>query len=210
MRKGGGKGKGSGFERVVCKLLSLWVSNGQREDLFWRSAMSGGRATVGRRKGKDHAHHAGDISATHPQGHRLTDHWYIECKAYRNLAIEGALLSGGGALAKFWRETCAQATAHKKLPMLIAKQNNTKILMLIPKAGSFNPYGTPAFGYAHSLLLNSWVLRSDIHDFSTVLAKPFEYEHRHHYEPFLKPGELARILGTDKPKKRKIKRIRLR
>ena len=46
MRKGGGKEKGSSFERLVCKRMSMWLSKGERDDLFWRSAMSGGRATV--------------------------------------------------------------------------------------------------------------------------------------------------------------------
>lgn len=211
MRVGGGKGKGSAFERLCCKRLSLWVSGDKREDLFWRSAMSGGRATVGRRQGKDHAHHAGDISSTHPDGHKLTDNWYIECKFYKSLNIESALLDGTGCLTKFWREACEQATAHKKLPMLIAKQNNTKVLLIIPRAGAFNPYGSAVFR-GLSQILNSWVLRADIYDFEDVLARPFEYEKMHYHEPFLKAGELARILGMkEKPlkKKARIRRVRL-
>src|SRR5215216_6431446 len=39
-------GKGPQWEREVCRALSLWVTNGERVDVFWRSAMSGGRATV--------------------------------------------------------------------------------------------------------------------------------------------------------------------
>jgi len=46
MRKGGGKAKGASFERDICRRLSLWVSAGKQEDVFWRSAMSGGRSTV--------------------------------------------------------------------------------------------------------------------------------------------------------------------
>jgi hypothetical protein len=51
MRKGGGKQKGSQFERDVCRELSLWVSHGKQEDVYWRSAMSGGRSTVAALKG---------------------------------------------------------------------------------------------------------------------------------------------------------------
>ena len=50
-KPGYGKQKGGEYERTVCKKLSLWVSNGTRDDIFWRSAMSGGRATLQRKKG---------------------------------------------------------------------------------------------------------------------------------------------------------------
>jgi hypothetical protein len=207
VKRGGGKGKGSAFEREICKRLSLWVSHDKREDLYWRSAMSGGRATVGRKQGKDHAHHAGDISATHPDGHKLTNHWYIECKFYRDLQIESALLDSTGSLAKFWKETCTQATAHHKLPMLIAKQNNTKILLAIPNAAAFNPYGSAIFRPV-AMLMKSFVLRSDIYNFDQVLGVPFEPV-KEYSEPFLKPGELSRILSMNKQKvKRKIERVR--
>ena len=51
MRKGGGKAKGSSFERLICKELSLWITGGEHQDVFWRSAMSGGRSTVAMKKG---------------------------------------------------------------------------------------------------------------------------------------------------------------
>lgn len=127
-----GKQKGSAFERKVCKLLSLWVSGGEREDLFWRSAMSGGRATVGRRKGKDHTRHAGDISATSPEGHALTDVWYVECKAYRNLQISSGMIKGVGKLYQFWETAVAEAEHYKKQPMLIVKQNQVPVIVLVP------------------------------------------------------------------------------
>lgn len=132
MPRSKGKQKGSAFERKVCKQLSLWVSNGENEDLFWRSAMSGGRATVGQRKGKNHARHAGDISATSVEGHGLTDEWYVECKAYKNLAIDSAMIKGTGPLIKFWDEAVLQAQQYGRKPMLIAKQNQVPVIVLVP------------------------------------------------------------------------------
>lgn len=125
-----GKAKGSAFEREVCKELSLWVSRGERKDLYWRSAMSGGRATIGKRKGEDLAHQAGDISAVHPDGHVLTDKYYIECKFYRDLDIK-AFLVGKGKLSAFWKEAVTQSHIHKRLPLLIAKQNMLPTLVLV-------------------------------------------------------------------------------
>ena len=41
-----GNKKGGGFERKTLKALSLWISKGERKDIFRRSIMSGGRATI--------------------------------------------------------------------------------------------------------------------------------------------------------------------
>lgn len=133
-----GKGKGSSFEREVCKRLSLWVSHGKREDLFWRSSMSGGRATVGRKRGKDLRHHAGDISAVAPEGHALTDEWYVECKFYRSLEIDNFCLGErNGRLYKFWKTTSREARSYGRRPMLIAKQNFKEAIVVVPR-GSIN------------------------------------------------------------------------
>lgn len=203
-----GKAKGSAFERRVCKALSLWVSAGEREDLFWRSAMSGGRATVGRKQGKDHARHAGDISATSREGHVLTDKWYVECKFYKDLDILAAFVNGNGKLAKFWREAVSQASHYKRMPMLIAKQNITATLVLVPTAHLLNPYGSAM--YPRARLGHSDILRADILEFEGMCKLPFTDKLTAVDEPFLKPGEIARILDFKKPRgKRKIKRVRL-
>ena len=131
-RAGGGKSKGSSFEREVCKALSLWVSNGKNEDLFWRSAMSGGRATVGRKAGKSHKAHAGDISCTHARGHVLTDYWCIECKFYKDLNIDLFMFGKGGNLDRFWKQAWDAAHENEKVPMLIAKQNFKPTIVVVP------------------------------------------------------------------------------
>jgi hypothetical protein len=134
MRKGGGKFKGASFEREVCTSLSLWMSAGKSEDLYWRSAMSGGRSTVASRKGKRLAAQAGDISCIHASGSPLTDAFLIECKNYRDLNFVG-LLKRTGKLAQFWLETRKQALHYKKLPMLIAKQNQQPIIVCLSREG---------------------------------------------------------------------------
>lgn len=122
MRKGGGKAKGSAFEREICKALSLWVTGGKHEDVFWRSAMSGGRSTVAHAKGKRLAAQAGDISCIHPAGEVFASRFMCECKAYADLNYAG-LLSGKGHLAEFWEVAKIEAERYNKLPFLIAKQN---------------------------------------------------------------------------------------
>jgi len=122
MIKGGGKRKGASFERVVAVSLSKWCSKGEREDCFWRSAMSGGRATVSRKKGTNLAAQSGDLSAIHPMGQKFLDKFYVEIKSYQDLQYHG-LITGTGRLVNFWNITVAEALSYNKIPLLIAKQN---------------------------------------------------------------------------------------
>jgi hypothetical protein len=72
--------KGADFERDISRTLSLWWSHGERDDIFWRTSMSGGRATVRRKAGKETAYQAGDITATDPVGAPLIKATVIELK----------------------------------------------------------------------------------------------------------------------------------
>jgi hypothetical protein len=59
--------KGSQFERDLCPRLSLWWT-GDREDVFWRTDSSGGRAKRRARDGKATFGKHGDICAVDPLG----------------------------------------------------------------------------------------------------------------------------------------------
>ena len=65
--------KGSAFEREISKSLSLWYTEGERDDIFWRSSQSGGRATTRAKKGKKTAASYGDITALDNRGEPFTD-----------------------------------------------------------------------------------------------------------------------------------------
>lgn len=129
MRKGGGKQKGGNFEREMCRTISLWITNGEKEDCLWRSAMSGGRATVHHRKGKV-IRQEGDLCAVAPEGHKFTDLYYSECKHVKDLALMSFLLKGEGILSKFWKKALEEANRNKKIPVIFAKQNNWPILII--------------------------------------------------------------------------------
>jgi hypothetical protein len=133
MKKGHGNRKGGSFERWLAVQLSLWVSQGKRRDCFWRTALSGGRATIAKRMGVDLAHQAGDIGAIHPLGHALTSHFFPEGKHYKNLQIDNFLLKQKGPLWKFWLKASKEAKKHNKEPMLIARQNNKPTLLIVRK-----------------------------------------------------------------------------
>lgn len=134
MRAGGGKQKGAQFERDVCVMLSRWITNNEREDVFWRSAMSGGRATVGHKSGKSHAAQAGDISCIHPSGHSFISTFAPECKFYANLDYQG-LLTGKGKLLTFWDEIQKQAGRYKKRPLMVVRQNRMQPMVCLDIEG---------------------------------------------------------------------------
>lgn len=135
MKAGHGKQKGASFEREICKRLSLWLTNNEKEDVLWRSAMSGGRSTVAFKKGNTLKEQAGDVSAIHPIGHQLTDRFMIEIKFYADLNFIG-LLTGKGNLVKFWQKASEQAAFYNKWPMMIAKQNVQPVIVCLSKEGA--------------------------------------------------------------------------
>lgn len=128
MRAGGGKSKGGAFERLICKKLSLWLSEGKREDLLWRSAMSGGRATVAHSKNKLDDQ-VGDISAVTEEGYQFTKLFAVECKSYNNIHLESLLTrkASNPSVLLFWNEIDLAARKVGKMPFLIFKQNKGEI-----------------------------------------------------------------------------------
>lgn len=88
----GSSHKGSGFERDLCRKLSEWWTFRQDDDVFWRTASSGGRATIRGRKGKRSAGQYGDITATDDRGLPLLRWLVIEAKrGYSYVDILGML-----------------------------------------------------------------------------------------------------------------------
>lgn len=133
MRSGGSKAKGIQFERQICKDLSLWISGGKREDVFWRSAMSGGRATVREKYGIQLQSQVGDISPISALGETLLDSIVIECKFYKDLELFKGITTDNGVLYGFWKSHQSLAYSYRKYPMLIAKQNNMPTCVLLPR-----------------------------------------------------------------------------
>jgi hypothetical protein len=92
-------------------------------DLLWRSAMSGGRATVQLNSGKLNLNQSGDVSAIGQGAYEFCERTYVEVKHYKDLGIGRAIICGTGPLADFWRTTVKEADRYGKRPLLIARQN---------------------------------------------------------------------------------------
>lgn len=127
MIAGGGKKKGGLFERTCAKRLSLWITNGKRKDILWRTAMSGGRATI---YGRD-VRQCGDLCAVAPEGFVFSNTFFVECKFVRNLNLVHFFIHGKGALRRYWDTARTQARNHGREPFLIVKQNGLPELVLV-------------------------------------------------------------------------------
>jgi len=135
MRQGGGKAKGAAFERLVCRSLSMWLSRGTRDDLFWRSAMSGGRATVGKKKGLIRESQLGDVSSLLSRGDvaekraaKLMRRCVIECKFLATIRLEAFLVDAQGPVRNAW-DQCMKADP-ERFPFLVMKQNRRPAMVI--------------------------------------------------------------------------------
>jgi len=139
-------GKGSSFEREICVKLSKWWSKGlgleERDDIFWRSSQSGGRATQRRKSGKDTYGSQGDITAVDPIGTPLLKMFTIELKRGRSHGSPGDLLdaSPSKTIRPFEAAINQAITAHKAAGslgwMLICRRDH-KVAMVYMSSSSF-------------------------------------------------------------------------
>lgn len=129
------KAKGSAFERLVCSRLSLWVSGGQRSNIFSRNVLSGGAFTVASGKGHE-VNLPGDIAASHPLAFDFLSLFMVEAKHRKDLALATFLwdMSGKNFMARVYDQAFAQAAKVGLMPMIIAKQNHSPTIVLVPWA----------------------------------------------------------------------------
>lgn len=177
MRPGGGKQKGAAFERDTCVMLSQWVSHGRREDLFWRTAMSGGRATVAGKRGANLAAQAGDISAVHKMGHVLTADFYFELKHVKDLGLDTFIVKGTGPLAKYWTLACQEASKYTKQPVLIVRQNRLPTLLIARSrtVDGLHANNMPKIGRYLAAVYSPGKKPCEIWLLASVLGSPFKY-----------------------------------
>ena len=104
-------GKGSEFERTVAKQLGLWWTQNDpepRDDIFWRTSQSGGRATTRAKQGKTTANAQGDLTFTDPVGAPFIEKFLLELKrGYSNDVSVLSILDGkqkNSTLLQFWQQ----------------------------------------------------------------------------------------------------------
>lgn len=133
-----GKSKGNSFEREICKKLSLWWTNGKRDDIFWRSQNSGGRATVRGKSGKRTSNQSGDVSVANDEGIGKSLLRMVAIELKRGYPTVGPidLLDHTNPKNEFftWVEQAKAAAANSKAFgwWIIHKKNRRKAMIYMP------------------------------------------------------------------------------
>ena len=142
-----GQGKGSEFERKICKILSLWWSNNERDDIFWRTSQSGGRATERKKKGMKTAGSYGDMTAIHESGKDFERTFLIEFKKGYNKDVGALMLVDGRqkepALLKWWiKNEKIKRENNRKFGILIFERNRRHPCIMMDEVlfGSLEQY----------------------------------------------------------------------
>lgn len=130
--------KGGPFEREICHALSSWWSGGTRDDIFWRSSGSGGRATMRGRKGKSTFGSYGDVAAVDPIGRPLLELCTIEMKrGYSRLSAMDLIDAGAQKKKNGFEEFVQQAvTEHEAAGsvgwLLIHRRDKRRAVAYLP------------------------------------------------------------------------------
>jgi len=131
--------KGGAYERAICKALSLWWTEEGRDDVFWRSSTSGGRATVRSRQGRATFGQYGDVQATDPIGQPLIDLCTIELKCgYGKTSIADVLDAPPTAATQQWLKFVEQAEESQRAAsapywLLITKRDRRDSMIFMPR-----------------------------------------------------------------------------
>lgn len=123
--------KGSSFEREIAKKLSLWLSDNTRDDLLWRTAMSGGRATLHRQQGKSAVAQAGDLCSIDEASWWFTQKFFIETKHLKDLNLTSFVLRGQGPLAAHLKKASEEAMAEDKALFFVVRQNRFPTALIL-------------------------------------------------------------------------------
>lgn len=131
-------GKGSAYEREFCKELSLWWTNGNTDDVFWRSSNSGGRATLRAAKGKRTSGQHGDVAATDVDGVPLMELLTMELKrGYSKFTIQDVMDRKPYSAIQKWEEWLHQvwtsaANAGSCSWLLVTQRDRRDALVYMP------------------------------------------------------------------------------
>jgi len=142
LKAGMGSNKGSSFEREWCKKLSLWVSDGKKDDVFWRTAGSGARATSRKKQGKCTCNSEGDMGCLDPEYSWFLDFFLVEMKrGYPDWRLDHFLQKKPpkGGLIDVWNRLAKDARAAEKSPLLIFKQDRRDVLFFHQESYLIHP-----------------------------------------------------------------------
>lgn len=110
---------GNAFERKICRLLSLNISKGERDDLFWRTPSSGAI-------GKSSAKFDGDIMLVDESGKYRFD-WIVECKTTK----KGSIIPLRSSVKEYLRQ-CIARYGDKQWLLILQLRGDGSIYIITP------------------------------------------------------------------------------
>lgn len=129
MKRGGGKRKGSAFERLVAHDLSMWITRKKDPRQLIRSVLSGGwQGTTG----KEGWRQVGDLAPNGPIGERFRRRYAVECKHHRQINLLGLWVppsKKADVLFNWWAKLKKDAAAAGVEPMIIFRANGFPIMV---------------------------------------------------------------------------------
>jgi len=124
-----GKAKGSGYERDICKMLTMWLTGKDKPYVWWRSPSSGALATIT----AQNPNLTGDIISVLPEGNFLTDRFSIEIKTGYPKSSFNKFFSNAknNEIEMFWKQAVNDASKSNKEPMMIYKKDRKEPLIFL-------------------------------------------------------------------------------
>lgn len=173
MRAGGGKAKGSSWERVTGVELSLWVSEGARADLFARTVLSGGQFTIS----KVNEGIPGDLQANNSLAFAFMELFSVECKHYKDIGLDKYILDQAGKsfLSKTWKLAKEQSSKIGVTPLVVAKQNHCPAIVIMDyNIGMVAKENARTAAFRYHILHNKTVVLATFQQMTTLVrVRPF-------------------------------------
>ena len=121
--------KGSNFEREICKQLSLWWTDGKRDDIFWRTSASGAMAKVRSKTKQKTFGQYGDVQAIDPIGQPLMDLVTIELKR----GYTKSTLSDFVDLPERCKKSCYEKFIEQAITDCQLRDDNSEWILLVKR-----------------------------------------------------------------------------
>jgi len=163
MKKGGGKRKGSAYERDRARALSLWLTDGKSSTELIRSVSSGGWQSRADRQ-------AGDLAANGEVGAQFRDVFVVECK-HRDADLFYRIRQNPSEdnLQGWWKKTAAEALRSDAVPMVLFKQQRRVDMVCLPVDFGLHYAAGPYLRIVHSA-----DLKFDVLSWAQLVSRPAE------------------------------------
>jgi len=122
--------KGGNFESLIAKKLSLWITEGESDDVLEKNSGSGSKQTIRAKQNKDIRSSTGDIGIASGEGAEFCELFSIECKHYKSINLWSLITGAADGILTFWEQAKKNASLTGRHAILICRQNWRPILFV--------------------------------------------------------------------------------